>query len=435
MGSHSTDYDLITDTRKRKYKDDESIVDGAVDDFATVTLGNGGSYQKKYPNRDLNDKENVFLDSDNDLYDANLENDDPRRVVKRNPENGEALEGKYESKYYKNKHFFMDPFALTISQWCYVHLPTWKSQDSTWRSKPYTYGWTFDEAGWKSENPRRVDETPEQYAQRVELAREQSKQDYIFSVKSEIVKSHLKDEVGANNYAQMARSYWRYVCIWGEPGEWEKWKQEYVSSRNVTFRNDDDIVSIDDDDVVEVRAVDDSSEEVASNESSGGSTTSAPIGTPPTEEDQAVIDFLCQRGYYNPLDDTRPYYYATYDDVRGTGQVYVDRGVTTQYIIYGNKKDEFQMNTRITTNPVSFMDILNNKVVFQTQKRIYGAGNPDTVENYVSAIEREMARGKTLDEAVNTIKGAEYDSLGESPLMPFLMIARDNKLGVSPSDR
>ena len=44
MGSHQDDYDLVTDLQKRKYRDAESIVDGAVDDCANVTLGNGGSY-------------------------------------------------------------------------------------------------------------------------------------------------------------------------------------------------------------------------------------------------------------------------------------------------------------------------------------------------------------------------------------------------------
>ena len=44
MGSHVSDYDLVTDPKKRKYKDDEAIVDGAIDDYANITLGNGGSY-------------------------------------------------------------------------------------------------------------------------------------------------------------------------------------------------------------------------------------------------------------------------------------------------------------------------------------------------------------------------------------------------------
>lgn len=90
MGSHSTDYDLITDPKKRKYKDDESIVDGAVDDYAQVTLGNGGSYQKRYANKDLKDdgqQPDGYVQG-NDLYYANTETSTPsdkRQVVKRNP--------------------------------------------------------------------------------------------------------------------------------------------------------------------------------------------------------------------------------------------------------------------------------------------------------------------------------------------------------------
>ena len=78
MGSHTTDYDLVTDPKKRKYKDDESIVDGAIDDYAEVTLGNGGSYQKRYPNRDLKDKDHVV--SNDDLYENLASNTDSRIV-------------------------------------------------------------------------------------------------------------------------------------------------------------------------------------------------------------------------------------------------------------------------------------------------------------------------------------------------------------------
>ena len=64
MGSHATDYDLVSDPKKRKYKDDESIVDGAVDDHAEVTLGNGGSYQKRYANNDLKNEDEHPSDYD-----------------------------------------------------------------------------------------------------------------------------------------------------------------------------------------------------------------------------------------------------------------------------------------------------------------------------------------------------------------------------------
>ena len=172
---------------------------------------------------------------------------------------------------------------------------------------------------------------------------------------------------------------------------------------------DDDIVEIDSG--VDVRAVE----------------------TAPVNDDEQFINWLISKEIYNPLEDTRPYYYATYNDVRGTGQTYVDRGITTgkKYIIDSDKGDEFQMNTRSGTT--SFMDILNRNVVFQTQKRIYGTANPDTVANCESAI--DSAAGSTIDERVDSIKGNEYDELGESPLLPFLMTARDNKKGISKRDR
>lgn len=38
--------------------------------------------------------------------------------------------------------------------------------------------------------------------------------------------------------------------------------------------------------------------------------------------DEALIDKLVSDQAYNPLEDTRPYYHATYDDVRGTEELY-----------------------------------------------------------------------------------------------------------------
>ena len=395
MGSHASDYDLVTDPKKRKYKDDESILDAAVEDFAQVTLGNGGSYQKNHPARDLNNKDREQVE--NDIYEADLTTDNPRRVPRRNPETGVLIPDKYEAKYFKNKHFFMDPFELTIAQWCYVKL--------------------------------RVSNTSA------------TKDNARMLLKDE---GHLFGDTGAE------KSYWKYLSVWEkndwveEKVKWVEWVRDHLDwdsevedfvdnwkLNNLGFVDDwksknpqatgETIAHYND---RANAAFDEAAWEAAKNEARGNA-----FG----RSDETWQQLFKDNDWYNPLEDTRPYYYATYDDVRGTGQVYVDRGASTTYVIDPNKKDEFQMNTRSGTE--SFMDILNRNVVFQTQKRVYGAGNPDTVENYVTEIEREMARGKTLDEAVNTIKGAEYDSLGESPLMPFLMIARDNKLGISPSDR
>ena len=39
-------------------------------------------------------------------------------------------------------------------------------------------------------------------------------------------------------------------------------------------------------------------------------------------EDEDCIDYLVRNAVYNPLEDTRPYYYATYNDVRGQDTLY-----------------------------------------------------------------------------------------------------------------
>ena len=134
------------------------------------------------------------------------------------------------------------------------------------------------------------------------------------------------------------------------------------------------------------------------------------------------------------MKDTRPYYYATYNNVRGTGEVYFGRGPDgSQYIIDSGKGDEYQMATNVSDPPTSFMDILNSKVVVQTRKRVFGNASPDTVANYETAI-GDLTDWIAIENQVNTLKGGEYDSLGESPLMMYLMAARDNKKGLSNSD-
>ena len=90
MGSHSSDYDPVTDMDARKYRDPESNPDAAVDDYITVTLGNGGSYQKRKVDVEKN------TDVEHDLY-----------AIPRSNEEGK--------KYQRNKHFFIDPFELTIA--------------------------------------------------------------------------------------------------------------------------------------------------------------------------------------------------------------------------------------------------------------------------------------------------------------------------------
>ena len=374
MGSHATDYDLVTDPKRRKYRDNESIVDGAEDDFANVTLGNGGSYQKKRADIDLKEKD-APLEPD-DLYNCDLEDDDdPRRVQRRNPTTGQKVQDKYEPKYFKNKHFFIDPFALTISQWCYIKLNSQTSKNAT----------------------------------------------------KETARALLTNE---GNLEEIERSYWRYVCVWGEPGEWSELKQEIANLEAPNSQNTEN--------------VSDETGRLAE----GDSQSSAPIGVTPTEDDEKTIQKLCDDGYYNPLKDTRPYYYATYNDVRGTGEVYYKpekpSGIEPEedwkwanYVIDSNKGDEFQMNTRSETE--SFMDILNSKVVFQTQKRIYkncdyDSRNTEPADSsdsgLVSYYKELLDNGeKTLDD----IPGEEYDELGESPLSRYLMEARDQHMRLKKS--
>lgn len=95
IGGHSSDYSKVTDKNKILYSDSDAIVVGAVDDHATVTLRNGGGCQK---------------------------NDDFYNI----PEDPNDTTGK-NKKYYMNKHLFIDPFALTIAQWCYIK--GWTTKD------------------------------------------------------------------------------------------------------------------------------------------------------------------------------------------------------------------------------------------------------------------------------------------------------------------
>jgi hypothetical protein len=210
MGSHKEDYALITDPYKRKYRDTESIVDGAVDDHANVLLGNGGSYQKKKI-----DKEEQELAGEphvaGDLFGLEA-----------------TIGGKRVMRYWRNKHFFIDPFELTIAQWCYLKVKT----------TPYSGGYLYANKA----NARQLLTT----------------------------EGHL-DEI--------QRSYWKYLSVW-ETDEWNTLK------------------------------------------STGYNQYGVKVFTPPAGfvnyDDQSAIEHLVSNAVYNPLDDIRPYYYATYNNVRGT---------------------------------------------------------------------------------------------------------------------
>ena len=90
------------------------------------------------------------------------------------------------------------------------------------------------------------------------------------------------------------------------------------------------------------------------------------------------------------------------------------------------------------------MDILNSKVVFQTQKRLYG--NCDFTPENVSAADGDLSSmGIGLKQlylnklnagwTIGQLVGDPYDQLGESPLARYLMQARDDQYRLTETKR
>jgi hypothetical protein len=57
------------------------------------------------------------------------------------------------------------------------------------------------------------------------------------------------------------------------------------------------------------------------------------------ESDEDAIARLTSSGDYNPLEDTRPWYHATYNEVRGTNDV-VTNAINPAYVLDG-QHDEY----------------------------------------------------------------------------------------------
>ena len=273
MGSRDTYYSKITDANRLKYKASEAIVQKSIEDAVDVRLTNGGAYQKNGTPHDFPNTAEV-KDNKQDatfysLTDGEKKDKNGDTVM---DENGNPI---YQKKYRKNKHFFIDPFALTIAQWCYIH-------------------------GWADKGTART----------------------------ELAKSKADGGISNAGFSEMERSYWRYLYVW-ETSEWN----QLISKKS----NDDFTWS--------------------------------------TMDFDDARNRLIGEKEYNPLEDTRPYYYATYRDVRGTPQVYkeVEGDWTEKYQLTPGIGDEFQMNTRTVTE--SFMDILNTKVAFRTGTRLYKPDN------------------------------------------------------------
>ena len=113
MGSRRTDYDRVTDPYKLKYRDSDSVVVASPECNASVSLGNGASYQKKVVDMEPEDV-NEATHRQNDLYGYVIN-------INQGWSNGH-WKTKKDFKHFRNRHLFMDPFALTIAQWCYVML-------------------------------------------------------------------------------------------------------------------------------------------------------------------------------------------------------------------------------------------------------------------------------------------------------------------------
>lgn len=276
MGSKSTDYNQVNDSELEKYKDDDSIMQGAENDNATITLTNGGAYQR---NGERGNKKTDITgpgfyglrwgnDSTNNSLPAAITKTNADLKTNINPDTYESLIR--DERYFKNKYLFIDPFELTIAQWCYAHGNS----------------------------------------------NERSAKEFL---------------VTANQYNDMRLSYWKYLMVY----EKDKWNQLKEQLKTIP----------------------------------GGRITS-------TMSDDEVFEALTENpdtydNTYNPLTDTRPYYYATYNDVRGSNRL-LDPDT---YGYTFDNKDEYQLAT--SGNTSSFMGILNSKVVVQTIPRIYD----DSIDN------------------------------------------------------
>jgi hypothetical protein len=242
IGSKTTDYDLVTNETKIKYSDDESILGGAVDDVANVVLGNGGSFQKKRVDVDLNqfDKSGSIdgYEPTEDFYNIYVDRRDKngkRRAIadingKHQGDTGWIPTYEQKRKYFKNKHFFIDPFELTIAQWCHAH-------------GKHTKHSAIQLIGEYGGSPARFSDS------------------------------------GKEKLREMAKSFWKYLMVW----EHDLFAEKKSAS---PYSGDTD------DKYLEVLN---------------------------READSMCDDYRTSRDYeYDPLEDIRPYYYATYQNVRGT---------------------------------------------------------------------------------------------------------------------
>lgn len=287
MGSSTSDYNKIVDKLKLLYKDDEAIVTGSVNDNATIKLMNGGSYQKNEPFYGIDTTKDGKIDvytgdtvplKDN-VWLPNGFNSEPIKKMR------STTEEYKQPKYFRNKHLFVDPFAMTIAQWCFAH------------------GWTTKA-----------------------------------SARNNIGKTWLNGQKGSSEsqeLKEMESSYWEYINIY-EPADWESIFTQYKD--RVTSASYDDVDKF----------------------------------------KPELIKYLIDNKVYDPCSDTRPYYYASYNDVRGTTQIFKPVHNNKTNYTFGTN-DEYQLVSRMADNatPISLLDILNSKVCYNTTPRIYVDSNED----------------------------------------------------------
>jgi hypothetical protein len=89
-------------------------------------------------------------------------------------------------KYYRNRHFYIAPFELTIAQWCYV-------------------------MNWNNASIRSTDANTAKVAAI----------DYLYSV-------------SPSQLNEMAKSYWKYLYVW------ERSKFQEYKAGNVSYRDKSD---------------------------------------------------------------------------------------------------------------------------------------------------------------------------------------------------
>lgn len=233
----------------------------------------------------------------------------------------------------------MDPFELTIAQWCYVY-GMHRGVDGV---APMKDELVEDVNGKNPGEPGYIRTTKRVFDEDAMME----------NARRNIVDASHAGSMGLADFKEMEYTYWVYLSIW-ETAMWNELKEKYRNTPRSYM--DDDIVEVDE------------------------SNTRASAGNVPVDDDKQFIQWLVTNQIYDPLKDMRPYYHATYDKVRGTGQVYKPVQYGPNFVIDRNKGDEYQTTSHVGA---AFMDILNSKVVYKTKLRSVTIDEEDGGEKIV----------------------------------------------------